>query len=108
MHEDVQHPCIFGCPDSKDTLAHYLCCAPLWHMASEVMGQQGEVDITSRLCIRNPSLDDAVRLALCFQGYHYTKTECNRTMGLINASQDHHRLQQTCVESMKSFYKQFY
>ena len=30
MHEPLLLPCIFGCPNCKDELDHYLCCDPLW------------------------------------------------------------------------------
>ena len=74
MHEEQRLDCIFGCKDEPDSLGHYLCCAPLWMIVGEVLGQSPHFLIAERIGIRNPSVFSLTCLALAFHGFHYSKS----------------------------------
>ena len=80
MHEPVKLPCLFGCRDAPDELLHYLYCTPLWLIAGEVLGLVPPLDISERLCIAKPSEISDRMLALCFQIYHFAKSNWDGTM----------------------------
>ena len=60
MHENPVLPCIFGCVDCSDDLAHYLCCPTLWAIVGEIGSlpfDPSVLSIASRLCLSNPTFD---------------------------------------------------
>ena len=76
MDEDVCLPCIFGCNDEDDELSHYLCCDTLWTAAISNVSPRVELLRCSpyqRLCLSQPSLENARLLALVFSCYHAIK-----------------------------------
>ena len=75
MHEDPKLKCLFGC-DERDDLEHYLVCAPLWLLASEVLESPAPFEVAERICLVEPSGPRCLMLSLCFQGYHYAKSLC--------------------------------
>ena len=40
LHENTLWPCIFGCCDEEDSLAHYLRCPRLWSSISSAVGAE--------------------------------------------------------------------
>ena len=38
MHDDITHPCMFGCQGASDHTRHYLQRGPLWQTAAEALG----------------------------------------------------------------------
>ena len=76
MHEEERLPCIFGCADCDDELAHYICCDPLWTAA--ISNSYSSVELLhrsplERLCLIDPHVEDACLLALTFNCYHAVK-----------------------------------
>ena len=82
MHEPVKLQCIFGCRDELDCMNHYLLCAPLWHICSEVINLEAPLIVGERIGIVNPSVDKLRLLALVFQVYHYTKSRAKELGGV--------------------------
>ena len=68
--------CPFGCPDSEDSIRHYLFCTPLWHFAGEALGAWAPLEPEQRLCIDQPSVQSVQTLALIFVVYHHLKDKC--------------------------------
>ena len=82
FHEAVLLPCVFGCSLqfhkkvdatlSRDELAHYLVCNPLWRMASHILNQDF-------CCLRPPDRLGVGKvckfegIVLAHQIYHYVK-----------------------------------
>ena len=85
MHEEVRRTCILEC-QACDELQHYIVCAPLWLLASEILEIPTPFQIPERLCINNPSLQSLQLLALCFQGYHFAKSLGNRNNREVQAA----------------------
>jgi len=58
-------PCIFGCPQADDTIAHYLECPVLWYFADQFFGLDDDFEIAHRIGLINPTMTRLKRLALC-------------------------------------------
>ncbi len=75
MNEDDKLPCVFGC-DDRDTLSHYIQCEPFWSVLitcsyrSEVLLHDSPL---KRLCLLDPSLEQARLLTIAFSCYHALK-----------------------------------
>ena len=75
MHEDVCLPCILGC-QAADSLAHYICCDPLWTVVTSCAGAGTDMlrrPAISKLCLSAPSPEGARLLAIAFHCYHALK-----------------------------------
>jgi len=107
MHEPTTMRCLFGCADEKDTIMHYVQCAPLWLLAGETLHCTPPFSIAKRLCIDEPTPEQVRLLALCFQGYHYAKSLCE-TDGERNLEiQNSRHIQAAVQQAMKSFAANF-
>jgi hypothetical protein len=83
-------PCIFGCVDSNDELAHYLQCPILWQFArSSLKMNEPSIHFLSRLCISEPTSDKFKLLAFCHALYHtcVNDTECMQRDGMPKSCQ---------------------
>ena len=103
MHEPVQMMCIFGCRGYRDEIRHYVQCAPLWLIVAEVMSQQSPFDLAERICMKDPSPETVVRLAVCFQSYHYAKSLCGSNVAEDGSVRNPQVLQRAALESAKTF-----
>ena len=57
LHTEYQWPCIFGCPDARDEICHYLICPILWQFPREFMSSaESSLSIDSRLGLVEPSV----------------------------------------------------
>ena len=75
MHEDICLPCILGCLAS-DSLAHYICCDPLWTIVTSCAGAGTEMLLRptlGKLCLSGPRLEGARLLTIAFHCYHSLK-----------------------------------
>ena len=73
LSEAVLLPCIMGCQECKDDLQHYLCCDPLWTMATCACGLPSSflsLPPLERLCILSKSSYGLRLLSVVFRGYH--------------------------------------
>ncbi len=102
MHEFRKHDCLFGCKGQVDDIRHYIVCAHLWHLAGEVLGSPPPLSLEERMCIDKPSVENAVRLALVFQVYHYTKSLVSGESPQYNV-QNYCELQRAAFESARTF-----
>ena len=76
MHEEVTLPCIFGCVDGRDDLAHYHSCYTLWTIvgaATHPGCSPTTLSAPARLCLVQPSASNlkACGVATCL--YHAIK-----------------------------------
>ena len=69
--ETIKLSCVFGCPDCKDELRHYLNCTALWRLIFDISGGESLSDIPSRMCITAEG--SPKRTALAHLIYHYIK-----------------------------------
>ena len=69
MAGSTTFPCIFGCPQADDTIAHYLERPVLWYFADQFFGLDDDFEIAHRIGLINPTSDrvrrSIKRLALC-------------------------------------------
>ena len=75
MHDEERWPCIFGCPDCKDELKHYLICPILWQFPLPIVGMISSISIGERLCIVRPSALKLRALAITFFVYHSCRND---------------------------------
>jgi hypothetical protein len=74
---DRRWPCVFGCPDCSDEIRHYLVCPVLWQFGRETLNlREFDIDVESRLCLRNPSTDKLRLLAFVHCLYHHIRNDC--------------------------------
>jgi len=57
-------PCIFGCQQSDDCLAHYIFCPVLWNLIGQHFGTEDDYRFHSRVCLSAPTEVKLRRLAL--------------------------------------------
>ena len=103
LNESVTLPCIFGCQHEKDTLVHYLTCAPLWHIVREAMKIDIPIFIEEKLGFVSPSPEQLESLALAFQLYHFAKSRLKELGGFACVSC--HRVQQMTSEASRAYVK---
>ena len=103
MSDPVCMQCLFGCQHERDDLRHYVQCAPLWLLASEAIGIQSPFDLRHRLCLKNPTDESFLLLALCFQGYHYAKSLCEGSGENRIIVQDHRMMQEAVQQALRTF-----
>jgi len=75
MHEPLLLPCIFGCPECRDELDHYLCCDPLWTAVISCSFKQRELlwsSPVSRLGL-DGSVASLQMITIAFSCYHAIK-----------------------------------
>ena len=75
MNEPSRLSCIFGC-EADDSLAHYLCCDPLWTAVISNSFKNVELlqsDPATKLGFVNTSTDWLQMTALAFACYHSIK-----------------------------------
>ena len=84
MHEETICPCIFGCTDARDEFGHYIMCAVLWHILSEVLGHSLSIDVDARLYLKKTSVRTLQAFA-CTHVVDHSKTDlgCKRSHGSI-------------------------
>ena len=89
MHERPLLPCIFGCEDCSDKLAHYLCCPSLWAIVGEIGPlpfDPAVLPVADRLCLTSPSFDHFRACGAACWLYHSLKIgERSRIEDLINS-----------------------
>ena len=107
LHEPFRKNCLFGCQHENDDLKHYIRCSPLWQLSAETLGVSAPLDLRERLCILNPSVERMQLLALCFQGYHYAKANCEEQGTSRCIVQYSHRMQAIVQEAMHIFKHNF-
>ena len=109
MHEPVLMNCLFGCRDydQRDTLVHYLQCAPLWLLCSEATRASTHFDIEKRLCVKDPTVEAMQQLAVVFQGYHYAKSLCVGEGDSRLIVQDSRLMQSSVQQAMRQFAQTF-
>ena len=80
-----ERPCIFGCPDSRDEMCHYLSCPILWHFAFETLRtEEDSIFFLNRICVIDPTPDKLKSLAFCHSLYHsvVNDPECISVTGM--------------------------
>lgn len=93
MHEDVLLPCIFGCRNETDTIAHYMLCSPLCHIAGAALSCEVPIDFATRACISNVCPQHVNLLACACHTYHYTTSKRARRFCCCRTAQrPQHRL----------------
>ena len=73
MKEANQLPCIFGCANERDSLAHYLQCDIFWTLVCSASHTQSEVlDAPPQIkcCVCGPSHQSITRWTIAFSVYH--------------------------------------
>ena len=73
MHETPQLPCVFGCPDARDTLAHYLECPHLWVLVSRALRVHVPDTVAQRLGMPHVTTQTVHSMFLAFHMYHAVK-----------------------------------
>ena len=76
LSENVLLPCIFGCRECEDNLKHYLCCDPLWTLATSASGLSScflGQSPAERLCLWNKSIYGLQLLRVVYSVYHIVK-----------------------------------
>jgi len=89
MQELPKLPCIFGCVDCSDDLAHYLCCPTLWTIVGEIGPLPFDptlLSVADRLCLTSPTFDHFRVCGIACWLYHGLKMgERSRIDELINS-----------------------
>ena len=75
LNEEIKWPCIFGCPDARDDLLHYLICPILWQFPIPIVGVVESLYISQRLCFREPNVQKLKALAIAHSVYHSCKND---------------------------------
>ena len=110
MDEDEVLPCIVGCQSCDDKLSHYICCDPLWtSVISAANGtvEQLQVSPRVRLCLEEPSLQNAHLLAIAFSTYHATKLANRDLVDSCIASGDFCPVQSKLLALADAFAREF-
>ena len=68
-HEAVLLPCLFGCPNEQDNLAHYLICPHLFAIWRYLVGDVSDMPLT-RWGVDSPCVPCMQQIACVFSGYH--------------------------------------
>ena len=76
-HEGLVLPCLFGCNSCSDSLEHYLHCTHLLAMWRFLAGNVS-ADPLKRWGLIAPELNDFLRIACVFSGYHAVRMELKR------------------------------
>ena len=85
-HEGLVLPCLFGCNSCSDSLEHYLHCTHLLAMWRFLAGNVS-ADPLKRWGLIAPGLNDFLRIACVFSGYHAVRREFKRTYEVFNTNQ---------------------
>ena len=97
-------PCIFGCPDTRDEICHYLACPILWHLALETLCIKEEsIFFLNRICVIAPTPDKLKTLAFCHSLYHsvVNDPECISGTGMpFNSARVQRRASEVCGFSL--------
>ena len=73
FHEDVQLPCLFGCPGEQDDLRHYMRCNRLWRAIRVHTSVSQDLSAIRRLALLEPSPARLKLVAVAFSVYHAVK-----------------------------------
>jgi len=99
-----ERPCIFGCPDTRDEMCHYLACPILWQLAFETLGIEEEsIFFLNRICVISPTPDKLKALAFCHSLYHSIANdpECISVTGMpFNSARVQRRASEVCGFSL--------
>ena len=69
MHEEVQHCCLLGCTDGRDSLRHYMQCPHMFAIISFLLPGTS-ADPLRRLGLIEPSINSFKSVACMFAAYH--------------------------------------
>jgi len=74
MHERIIFPCLFGCQDARDHMAHYVQC-PFWlYLLTKLSSDPLPSPLPlTRLAVVDPSTPSLLALSCSFAGYHAIK-----------------------------------
>ena len=81
MHEQYRRPCILGCPDGSDELAHYICCNRFWKALKTALAKAffpvssflASTAVLEKLAIASPSPEHVLHLCSITHAYHVLK-----------------------------------
>ena len=73
MHETPQLPCVFGCPDVRDTLAHYFECPHLWVLVGRALRVHVPGTVAQRLGMPQITTQTVHSMFLAFHMHHAAK-----------------------------------
>ena len=74
MHESIIRGCLFGCPDARDELYHYVRCQALHDLLDHAsLSEPGIRSIAEGLLFIEPSVRRAERLVVSFLAYNAVK-----------------------------------
>ena len=91
FHEIVRLPCVFGCPDCKDNLSHYLKCEPFWTIIISSLNMHQswlQCSPAAKLCLTHISSHNLYLLGILFKTYHALRTDFEDLINKAVASQD--------------------
>ena len=63
-------PCILGCPDAQETVAHYTICNLLWHAVRAATRNATGDRMLHRMCVIDPDLHRTFNFCVGFHGDH--------------------------------------
>ena len=109
FHEDIRLPCIFGCQDCKDSLAHYLECDILWTTIICTYGLDTswlKASASQRLGLTNPSKTSLTLIAVASRSYHAIKMGNKEVIQQTMRDKDFHRIQNLLFEFAAIFSKE--
>ena len=75
-HESVQHRCLFGCDDARDSMNHYVMCPILFAITRQLVPATPACPL-KRIGLIDPSKESILCVACAFSGYHAVKRACS-------------------------------
>jgi hypothetical protein len=88
MHEPKLLPCVFGCPASKDQLAHYVMC-PILFALQALLIPDCPADPCKRIGLTDLSCQAALTISATFAGYHAIRRTPQLENDAHTYSEDH-------------------
>ena len=106
FHEPEILPCIFGCPEERDDLAHYLRCDPLWTILATAWGASlGFLSRSplQRLGLINPSVTSFLHMVSASRVYHAIRRDSPDVVRSAISEQDFANLHDITLELANYF-----
>ena len=72
-HETPFFPCLLGCPNSEDSLRHYIHCDIMYSITQDVVLHEVPASATERLGLVAPNIPNLITVSCMFHAYHSIK-----------------------------------